>query len=812
MAAQLDEAHVATQFLNEYRESGEFALLEAAIEHLIPPLEGFQLEPGDPGTFGGLCFVLAQCLRLRFDRGKDPAEIANAINYAELALENFPELSDHDACLLRAERKALLWQCLRSQDDSLSCKDPEASQKAFRLAEEIEQDLEHHRVEGQPRIESTRRRGLSYQLQWEKNDELDHLATSLQLGQQVLALVENSPPEARSDALSDMAFRWQRAFLCFAESRQAGTEGLLLEWEYAGLLAPVMLKDSFELDVHRPLKRIENVMEFCSNIGLLPRQDRGAMLCAVSDLLDECILLLDDAMQTSLEFDLRDHASSSYGLSRLAAAAALEKGASVYRALCLLEKGRGLSKSALHGNTYTKELQQRTDIPAELRAQYLEARRELRDAISAEKPFRHRQTLLRSLRAAEAAVHSAIGTDRFTDGLSQQSILELASTYHVVVINMTSARSDAIIITDDGFQTVPLPDVSEREWIDPSFEIQHRLAQDSEELYHEAHELILSFLRRIWTSVVKPILDKLQIRRQTGPLPTWPHICWIPTGVLSLYPIHGAGLGLHKKSNTFNYVVSFYAPSVRSLVNRRRAISQHHISGVVSQAPPSAVVLAMVETPGMPPEDIWENPEDAPERLNWPVLRYSCEEVELVHRVFPLADIKDITELNPTTKEAITALEAGAPIIHLSCHGYVNYMYPTKSMILFCDWEDDPLTVKVIDALKIKSELVVLSACFTANSGVDDLQDESIQLTSSFFEAGFQRVVGSLWGVAQRQTRDFVDEFYKYLGGHHEGSITTRCVAEACHVAALEVGRRSVSDAEVRGEPLHWAPFICVAV
>jgi len=812
MATQSDEEQQAILCYYEYCESGEFRLLEAATDHLIHLLEG--PGPKEPETFGRLCFLLARCLQLRFERGKHPADIGNAIEYANHSLENFPSASDHDRCLLRTERSALLWQCLISQNDSLNCKDPDAAEKAFKLAEEIEKDLEHHGIQGQLRIESVRRRGKSYELRWDETGNPDDFRESIRLGQKVLSSVgEDCPLEIRSDALSDMAFRMQRAYGVSVEllASETGDSELPSRWEAASAAA-VMLNESFELDERRPLKQIKNVMEFCSNIAVLPRQHRGAMLCAVFDLLKDCVSLLDDVIQTSLEFDLTEHASSADGLPRLAAAAALEKGESVHHAVCLLEKGRGLAKSALFDATSTRELQRRTEIPTELRAQYLEAWKALRAAVSTEMSFRHRKILLGKLRAAEAAVHSAMNTDRISDELSEQAISGLAVSYHIVIINMTSVRSDAILITKDGFRAVPLPDLDESEWIEPSFQIQYRLAQDREDLYHEAHNLLLDLLRRMWTCVVKPVLVSLQIHRQDGPLSTWPHICWIPTGVLSLYPMHAAGLGLHKKSNLVNYAISSYAPSLRSLIRRSRAMSHGSTSGLAPPSSPSAVALAMINTPGLPPEGLWENPEDAPERRNWPVLKYSREEVALVHRFFPLPDMAGIgTEFNPTTKEAITALEAGIPIVHLSCHGYINYMYPSNSIILFRDWEDDPLTVKVIDNLNIKSELVLLSACFTANSGVDNLQDESLQLTSSLFDAGFPRVVGSLWGVAQKQTRDFVEGFYEYLGTYHQGVITTRCVAEACHAATLQVGGRSRSDAETRGEPLYWAPFICVA-
>jgi hypothetical protein len=80
----------------------------------------------------------------------------------------------------------------------------------------------------------------------------------------------------------------------------------------------------------------------------------------------------------------------------------------------------------------------------------------------------------------------------------------------------------------------------------------------------------------------------------------------------------------------------------------------------------------MVKTDGLTPEDVWDDPPEAPERQPWPLLQYSQEEVALVHKFFPCPDIPNIPELHPTTKQAVEVMEMGVPIVHLSCHGYID--------------------------------------------------------------------------------------------------------------------------------------------
>jgi hypothetical protein len=217
-------------------------------------------------------------------------------------------------------------------------------------------------------------------------------------------------------------------------------ESAALEMEDVGVLptarvatAIELLRESFELDSDQPLKKIKKVMEFSSNIGQIPSEHRRAMLSGISDLLQECVLLLDDVIQTSAEFDLVAHASSADGLPRLAAAAALENGETAHGALCLLEKGRGLATPSLLGATFARDLQLRSEVPADLRAKHAHAWKELRSAVYNGVPFSRRRECLSRLRAAEAAIHSAIGSDRLTDDLGSRAILELASSCPIVV-------------------------------------------------------------------------------------------------------------------------------------------------------------------------------------------------------------------------------------------------------------------------------------------------------------------------------------------------------------------------------------------
>lgn len=79
--------------------------------------------------------------------------------------------------------------------------------------------------------------------------------------------------------------------------------------------------------------------------------------------------------------------------------------------------------------------------------------------------------------------------------------------------------------------------------------------------------------------------------------------------------------------------------------------------------------------------------------------------------------------------------------------GHIRYIFPHRSQLIFTDDEKNPLAVQRLNHLEISTRLVVFSAYFTANSGVDNLQDEFMQFALSVFDAGSRAVVGLLWSV-----------------------------------------------------------------
>ncbi len=77
-------------------------------------------------------------------------------------------------------------------------------------------------------------------------------------------------------------------------------------------------------------------------------------------------------------------------------------------------------------------------------------------------------------------------------------------------------------------------------------------------------------LKWLWKAPVDPVLSKLGYTRCLGEYNKWPRVWWIPTGLLSKFPLHAAGLHApHSTKTTLGRVISSYGSSVKALIHAR---------------------------------------------------------------------------------------------------------------------------------------------------------------------------------------------------------------------------------------------------
>ena len=112
-----------------------------------------------------------------------------------------------------------------------------------------------------------------------------------------------------------------------------------------------------------------------------------------------------------------------------------------------------------------------------------------------------------------------------------------------------------------------------------------------------------------------------------------------------------------------------------------------------------------------------------------------------------------------------------------------------------------------IMSLKLKAELVVLSACNTALG--EYLEGEGILgLTRAFMYAGTPSIVVSLWPVNDQSTSILMERFYFHLTNGKEKD-------ESLRLAKLDLIKSMKSNGDDKSgvypsSPYFWAPFVLV--
>ena len=139
-------------------------------------------------------------------------------------------------------------------------------------------------------------------------------------------------------------------------------------------------------------------------------------------------------------------------------------------------------------------------------------------------------------------------------------------------------------------------------------------------------------------------------------------------------------------------------------------------------------------------------------------------------------------------------------LIHLSVHGFADLAHPTHSaLVLLSDPsanEDGLLDASEIVQLRIKANLVILSACDTAVGPVEGEEGIST-IARAFLLAGAKSVISTLWSIDDTYSYTLMKLFYTHLAS---GVPAAYALAEAKRDMLRTWGSRAV--------PYYWAGFI----
>jgi CHAT domain-containing protein/tetratricopeptide (TPR) repeat protein len=160
-------------------------------------------------------------------------------------------------------------------------------------------------------------------------------------------------------------------------------------------------------------------------------------------------------------------------------------------------------------------------------------------------------------------------------------------------------------------------------------------------------------------------------------------------------------------------------------------------------------------------------------------------------------------DFQASKRRAVSGELADYRLIHFATHAFINDTDPVASTIVLSQVDqhgrpqDGLLTLHDIYNLKLRADLVVLSACRTALG--NDIRGEGMRgLAGGFMQAKVPRIVVSLWPVTDNATAQFMIKFYRLmLTGHRKSAA----------LALREVQIEMLKD-ERWQSPYFWAAFV----
>lgn len=464
-----------------------------------------------------------------------------------------------------------------------------------------------------------------------------------------------------------------------------------------------------------------------------------------SQLLQEAVNLAPNVSPRSLKHMDKQYALKNFSLLAIdAAAMALTATNDVCHALQLLGRGRGVIAGSLidmrgdnsqlrlkHADLATEfeSLRDDLDSPAEDVASPLGApsiplwkskmtqRREADDRLS---------ELITRIRTLPEF-------DRFLLAPTSEQLMATADPSPIVVVNLSKYRSDAFIVERNNIRAIKLPDLQLEE-------AEMRLTQLHKYRRVTSSETMASLLEWLWHAICHPCLNALGLHtRISDTNESWPHIWWIPTGILSQFPLHAAGLYSQGSTDTvLDRTMSSYATSIKALVYARQNLAESKTD--------TAVLVSMGYTP-----DVASNK----------ILPSTDREILMLKDLCPSLGLKPITP--PQNKQDVINHLRSCKIFRFAGHGQSDPAEPSRSCLLLQDWKTNPLTAGDLRDSRLQENppiLAYLSACSTGTSATVDYIDEDLHLVSSFQLAGFRHVVGTLWEVSDSMCPEVAKVLY----------------------------------------------------
>ncbi|MFL4908780.1 CHAT domain-containing protein [Streptomyces sp. MMS24-I2-30] len=460
-------------------------------------------------------------------------------------------------------------------------------------------------------------------------------------------------------------------------------------------------------------------------------------------------------------------------LASQAAACALQLG-DPHRALDLLERGRGILLGQL--TETRRDLSDLRRQAPELAAEFSrlgEAMTTL-GASADQAPDRapgpardeHRLTV-RSWERVRDEIRGLPGFESFLrPGVPDLGTLTAGGP--VVVVNLATVRSDAIVLAEGTATCVPLPQADLRSAADrlmafgSAVGALHDPHEPAEQRW-EAGGVVLDTLAWLWEAVAEPVVRALDLA-PGGASP--PRLWWCPTGLLNFLPLHAAGRYTGATPHGIaDYVMSSYTTTLNALRPKAAAPGGSRLG-----RDPRLLAVATPQAPGAAP------------------LRHAAADAQALAGLFPRTTV--LTG-ESATKQAVLRELAGHTWAHFACHTRADFLGITANELVL---QDGALALPDISTLDLDAELAFLASCGSA-AGSYHLADEAHHVASSFQLAGFTHVIATLWEVADGDATEFTTAVY----GHLADGVPP---AEALYRVTRDLRERYPRS------PWLWAPYV----
>ncbi|KAG8795379.1 hypothetical protein FRC12_015205 [Ceratobasidium sp. 428] len=368
------------------------------------------------------------------------------------------------------------------------------------------------------------------------------------------------------------------------------------------------------------------------------------------------------------------------------------------------------------------------------------------------------------------------GFDDFLRPSKASTIISHVQHGATVILAVHELRCDAIIIESDAHDIahVPLPDFSRQKAEVLRQELvlclkSQGIARGVKKGDRPLQASFENVLATLWSNVVKPVLDHLNIN-QVLLVDNLPHITWCITGSLSFLPVHAAGIYNSPSTILSNLAISSYTPTISSM--GRSSLTPPIFSGMLAVGHQSSI-RGLSSLPG------------------------TKDELDQVEEQFMNKRFTRLDE-DAATVDAVVKAMADHSWVHFACHGSQDLVDPMNSALHL---HDKPLTLAMISRHSMKNaQLAFLSACQTA-TGDSEFPDEAVHLAAGLLMAGYANVIATLWSIGDRDAPIVAGEVYKCL---LEGGVPdSRKAAKALHRAV-----KHLQDTIGVKEFARWVPYI----